>query len=98
MQKESLAVFGGNGVDGRASGLEQLAGSAGSTAFQALFDLAPQILNRVAVRRIRRPIFPPRPGGRNRLPDARHLVRGPMVQDAHVVALQPRHQPLFHPG
>jgi hypothetical protein len=74
----------------------ELAGGSGRTAFQPLFDLAPQVFSRVEVRRIRRQILQPRPGGLNDFPDARDLVRGWIVQDDHIIALQHRCQPLFH--
>ena len=72
-------------------------GGPGFRAFERLLDLAPQVLNRVEVRRIRRPVLPPRAGGFNGLPHPHHLVRGQVVPDDHVVTLPAGHQPLLAP-
>ena len=55
-KKETLAVGGGNGLEGGFGGQKQLLVGTGSVAAQNLLDLAPQGLDRIEIRRIRRQI------------------------------------------
>jgi len=62
-KKEALAVGRGNRLKGGLGGQKQLLVGAGSVAAQDLFDLAPQGLDRIEIRRIRWQIQQPGTGG-----------------------------------